>query len=215
MDAAHGAVMDDVYGVQRHIYDLTRKYYLLGRDRLIRDLDPPPGGSVLEIGCGTGRNLVAIGRRYPDVKLYGVDISRAMLDTAARAVARAGLAERAQVALGDAARFDAAALFGRGQFDRVVISYALSMIPDWEGALSEAARCIAPGGRLDIVDFGMQRGLPPLWRRALFAWLAKFHVTPRAELDAALARLAEATGSAGHCRSLYRGYAIMGGILRG
>jgi S-adenosylmethionine-diacylgycerolhomoserine-N-methlytransferase len=52
-------LMDRVYRRQRHIYDLTRKYFLLGRDTLISRLQPPTGGSVIEIGCGTGRNLVA------------------------------------------------------------------------------------------------------------------------------------------------------------
>ena len=88
------------------------------------------------------------------------------------------------------------------------------MIPDWQGALEQAAKCVAPGGRLDIVDFGQQDALPKLWRRGLFAWLEKFHVAPRADLAPVLARLADQTGSAGHCRSLYRGYAIMGGIVR-
>ena len=215
MATTHGGMMDEVYRTQRHFYDLTRKYYLLGRDKLIAELDPPEGGNVLEIGCGTGRNLVAVGRRYPGVRLYGVDISSEMLVSARKSIARAGMGERAVLAEGDAADFDAAALFGQAQFDRVFISYALSMIPDWQGALEQAARCVAPGGRLDIVDFGQQEALPGLWRRGLFAWLAKFHVAPRAELGSALARLADATGSEDHCRSLYRGYAIMGGILRG
>jgi S-adenosylmethionine-diacylgycerolhomoserine-N-methlytransferase len=214
MVSGHGGMMDDVYRYQRHFYDITRKYYLLGRDRLIADMAPPPGGSVLEIGCGTGRNLIAVGERWPGVRLYGVDISAEMLATARRAVARAGMQDRALLAEGDARAFDAQALFGHAKFDRVFISYALSMIPDWEGALTQAAACVAPGGRLDIVDFGQQDGLPKLWRRALFAWLAKFHVAPRADLAPQLAALASATGGAGHCRSLYRGYAIMGSITR-
>ena len=44
---ASGA-MDRMYRRQRHIYDLTRKFYLLGRDELIAGLKPPPGGAVLE-----------------------------------------------------------------------------------------------------------------------------------------------------------------------
>lgn len=214
MASTHGGMMDDVYRTQRHFYDLTRKYYLLGRDKLIADLVPPPGGSVLEIGCGTGRNLVAVGRRYPGVQLHGVDISSEMLVSARNSIARAGLGDRTLLAEGDAADFDAVTLFGQATFDRVFISYALSMIPDWHGALEQAARCVAPGGRLDIVDFGQQDALPKLWRRGLFAWLAKFHVAPRADLGPVLARLADNLGSAGQCRSLYRGYAIMGGIAR-
>ena len=55
LDAEHAERMDRMYRYQRHIYDLTRKYYLLGRDRLIDELQPPVGGHVLEVGCGTGR----------------------------------------------------------------------------------------------------------------------------------------------------------------
>ena len=61
-DAAAAALMDRIYHRQRRYYDFTRKYYLLGRDRLIEGLAPPPGGRVLEIGCGTARNLVAAAR---------------------------------------------------------------------------------------------------------------------------------------------------------
>lgn len=210
--AGHGELMDSVYRTQRHFYDATRKYYLLGRDGLIADLAPPPGGSVLEIGCGTGRNLVAVGSAWPQAELFGIDISEAMLETARGSLAKAGVP--ATLAQGDACNFDAAALLGRATFDRVFISYALSMIPEWKAALVQAASCVAPGGRLEIVDFGQQDRLPGLWRRALFGWLAQFHVAPRAELGRMIAGLAAETGSAGHCRSLYRGYAIRGGLAR-
>ena len=50
---SHAALMDATYRRQRLVYDATRKYYLLGRDHLIERLDPPEGGAVLEIACGT------------------------------------------------------------------------------------------------------------------------------------------------------------------
>ena len=78
--------MDRIYRRQRHFYDFTRKYYLLGRDRLIDDLAPPPDGRVLEIGCGTARNLVAAARAWPQAQLYGIDISAEMLGTARQIV---------------------------------------------------------------------------------------------------------------------------------
>lgn len=208
MSQGHGALMDGVYRWQRHIYDISRKYYLLGRDRLITDLAPPPGGTVLEVGCGTGRNLIAAAKAWPDARLHGVDISRAMLDTAGANIRRAGLVDRITLAQGDACAFDARALFGRAAFDRVFISYALSMIPDWEGALAQAARCVAPGGRLEIVDFGQQERLPVLWKRGLFAWLGAFHVTPRAALPASLDRIAGSSGARMDSQALYRGYAV-------
>ena len=214
MSGGHGGLMDSVYRRQRHIYDLSRKYYLLGRDGLIADLAPPRGGAVLEIGCGTGRNLIAVGKAWPEARLYGVDISAAMLETACKAVVKAGMADRVVLAQGDACAFDAAALFGQADFERVFISYALSMIPDWKNALWQAARCVADGGRLEIVDFGQQDDLPALWKRALFGWLARFHVSPRAELNQAINGLAADLGGFPHSRTLYRGYAVRGGLIR-
>lgn len=187
--------MDAIYAGQRHIYDLTRKYYLLGRDRLIRDLSPPIGGHVIEIGCGTGRNLIAAARAWPGARFHGIDISDAMLATARANIAKAGLSDRITLAQGDATDFDAETLFGRATFDRAFLSYTLSMIPDWQGAIRQARAVLAPEGRLMIVDFGQQERLPQWWRHLLFAWLARFDVTPRASLTDYDAR------------PLYRGYA--------
>lgn len=212
--AGHAGDMDAIYRTQRHFYDLTRKYYLLGRDALIAGLAPPAGGSVLEIGCGTGRNLIAAARQWPDARFYGIDISEAMLETARTKVAAAGLSTRIVLAQGDATAFDAAALFGTPAFDRIFQSYTLSMIPDWQGAIREGAGKLAPGGRLDVVDFGQQERLPRAFRAGLFAWLAKFDVSPRATLATALDQAAGAIGGQARFRPLYRGYAWSGGIDR-
>lgn len=214
MRGGHDRLMDSVYRHQRHIYDLSRKYYLLGRDGLIADLAPPRGGAVLEIGCGTGRNLIAAGRAWPEARLYGVDISEAMLETARKAVVKAGMGDRVLLAQGDACSFDAEALFGQASFERVFISYALSMIPDWRSALRQAAGCVADAGKLEIVDFGQQEGLPMLWKRMLFGWLARFHVAPQADLRRAIEGLAVDMGGFPHSRTLYRGYAVRGGLIR-
>ena len=208
-------LMDRVYGRQRHIYDLTRKYFLLGRDHLIRELQPPAEGSVLEIGCGTGRNLIAAARAYPAARLFGLDISSAMLTTARANIRHAGLDERITLALGDAVTFEPARLFGRSYFDRAFFSYSLSMIPAWREALAHTLDVVvAPGGTVLAVDFGPQQRLPRWFRAALYAWLAQFHVTPRAELEPALHAAAGYRGGACDCRPLYRGYAAFGTIAR-
>ncbi|MDG5489587.1 class I SAM-dependent methyltransferase [Sphingomonas sp. BGYR3] len=205
--ADHGRRMDAIYAAQRHIYDLTRKYYLLGRDRMLDALRPPPGGTVLEVGCGTARNLILAARRYPDARCHGFDISAAMLETAQAKVARAGLSARIALAEGDATRFDPAALFALPGFDRIFMSYTLSMIPDWQGAIAEGARRLNPGGELHIVDFGQQERLPAPFRAALFAWLDKFHVTPRADMKAVVERIASEQGMTARFQPLFRGYA--------
>ena len=188
-EVVNAGLMDRIYRRQRHVYDLSRKYYLLGRDRLIDGLAPPPGGRVLEIGCGTARNLVALAHRHPANPLFGIDLSLEMLDTARRRVDREGLGPRIRLAHADATRFDPAMLFGVPGFSRIFFSYTLSMIPDWEKALAQAVVWLQPGGELHMVDFGGQERLPRWFRGSLRQWLTMFHVTPRDALEAALARL--------------------------
>lgn len=199
-------LMDRVYRNQRHFYDLTRKYYLLGRDELIAGLKPPTRGHVLEVGCGTGRNLIAAARAYPRAQFYGVDISAEMLVTAHANIERAGLGDRIRLAQGDAADFNAQALFNRDSFDRVFFSYALSMIPPWHQALELGAALLAPGGRLHVVDFGRQEKLPRSFKWLLLAWLKRFHVTPRASMREALDKLAAKRGAVLQASPLFRGY---------
>lgn len=186
--SGNAAAMDRIYRHQRHFYDLTRRYYLFGRDRLLRQLDPPAGGRVLEIGCGTARNLLAAHGHYPAARLFGLDISSEMLDTAQRSLRRTGLDECVRLARADATRFDPAVLFGQPSFSRIFMSYSLSMIPEWEKAIDEAVRWLAPGGELHIVDFGRQATMPWPCRAALRRWLALFHVQPRDDLEGVLRR---------------------------
>lgn len=205
--AINTVLMNRIYRRQHHIYDLTRKYYLLGRDRLIDGLRPDAGEAVLEIGCGTGRNLLVAARCYPAARFFGVDVSTVMLTRAIDTLGRSGLSGRVRVAHGDATAFDPERLFGRRQFDRIFISYSLSMIPDWSGAIDRAIALLAPGGELHIVDFGGQSRLPLLLRAALRRWLWAFHVTPRDGIERRLAGSARRTGAMLTIERPYRDYA--------
>jgi S-adenosylmethionine-diacylgycerolhomoserine-N-methlytransferase len=206
--SGHAALMDGVYRRQRHIYNLTRKYYLLGRDRMLAGLDVPRGGAVLELGCGTGRNIVLAARRYPDARFFGLDISSEMLATASAAIDGEGISRDVTLAQGDATAFDANKLFGKTGFDRVFISYSLSMIPGWEKTIAAALSVLEAGGSLHIVDFGEQEGLPQWFRAALRGWLAKFHVTPRDSLREVLESECERNSANLSFHRLYRGYAV-------
>lgn len=178
----HAALMDRIYRNQRYIYDLTRKYYLFGRDRLIRDLALKPGARVIEVGCGTSRNLIKIAKANPGAQVFGLDASTEMLETSAKAIRRAGLAGRIRLVHAYAEDL-APGLFGENApFDAIVFSYSLSMIPDWRKALAAAQAALAPGGRIHVVDFGDLKGLGPAGEGLLRRWLALFHVAPREEL---------------------------------
>lgn len=199
--------MDRMYRHQRRIYDLTRKFYLLGRDGMIRQLNARPDAHVLEIGCGTARNLILAAKRFPDADFFGVDISEEMLATARKNIAREKLDDAIEIAHADAAAFDPKPLFGIERFDRIFISYSLSMIPVWRGVLQQAIRMLAPGGELHVVDFGDQRGLPGWFGRALHRWLEAFHVTPRSDLEIQLQTLADYHGAELQFSRPFRGYA--------
>jgi S-adenosylmethionine-diacylgycerolhomoserine-N-methlytransferase len=200
-------LMNRTYRRQRHFYDFTRKYYLLGRDRLIAELAPRDGDAVLEIGCGTGRNLAATAARYPSARLFGIDVSTEMLTSAVATIARAGLASQIRVAHADATRFNPQPLFLVARFERIFISYSLSMIPDWQAVIDRAISALAPGGELHIVDFGGQGRLPGLFRSLLRRWLTLFHVTPRDELEQALRGRAQAARATLVFERPYRDYA--------
>lgn len=210
--ASHATAMDRMYRHTRHIYDLTRKPYLLGRDRLIAELGLEAGGSVLEMGCGTGRNLVAVARAYPKAELYGFDISEEMLKTAKAAVNLAGLADRIHLLQGDATEFDAAAAFGREAFDRVYFSYTLSMVPLWRAALARGLALTNSDGRFSVVDFGFCEELGRVPRAILHGWLKLFRVTPRAELEDELKALARDRGRQFRFERPFRGYAQLGTV---
>jgi S-adenosylmethionine-diacylgycerolhomoserine-N-methlytransferase len=199
-DGSHGALMDRVYGRQRHIYNLTRRYYLIGRDDLIQGLNLTPGDSAVEIGCGTARNLIAIARRYPGARLFGLDASSEMLRTAQEAVNDAGLSRRITLNHGSAENLSPE-FFGESRgFDSAIFSYSLSMIPGWRRALVAAAAALSAGGRMHVVDFGDFARLPRVAAAALRFWLRKFHVTPRVELLQVLEQAASETGSGSKLR---------------
>ncbi|MGB7431854.1 MAG: class I SAM-dependent methyltransferase [Ahrensia sp.] len=210
----HASLMDDVYASQRHIYDVTRKYYLLGRDQALRDLKPQPGQTVLEIGCGTGRNLALASKIYPHARLFGLDISEEMLKSARAQLQKSNATRTIVLQQADASDFEPMPLFGVQGFDRILISYAVSMMPTWREAVLQAAQCLNRAGELHVVDFGQQAGLPAWFGTGLRAWLAKFHVEPRADLEAVLNDAASIVCGTVHMRRRYRDYARHGVLRR-
>ena len=136
------------YRIHARIYDLTRWTFLRGRESLIRlaaaHCQPQ---DILEVGCGTGKNLLHLGRLFPEAQIRGLDLSPHMLAQAHQKLR--GLRQR--LTLVEAAYDQPIA---PGRFDLVVFSYALSMFnPGWETALLCASQDLSPGGAIAIVDF--------------------------------------------------------------
>jgi S-adenosylmethionine-diacylgycerolhomoserine-N-methlytransferase len=175
--------MDEMYRWTRYVYDLSRKYYLLGRDRLLRDMELKPGDRVLEIGCGTARNLICLARARPDIRCYGLDASTEMLATAAAKVKARGLDQRIVLRHCLAEELDHVKTFGlEAPFDAAFFSYSLSMIPTWPQAIDAALANIRRGAAFYVVDFWDQADWPGWFRVLLKRWLDLFHVHHRPEL---------------------------------
>ncbi len=178
MSVRIGTDLSGYYRLHAPIYDLTRPLFLFGRTRLVSELASASlaqgwrAPSILEIGCGTGRNLDLLSRVFPRSRLVGVDLAAPMLERAQRR-----LGERAQLvhgALGSVAL--------DGPFDIVLASYMLSMTGAEQGRCIAAARQqLNPGGLLGVVDF---HSTPS----AGFArWMAVNHVQFDAQLPDRLA----------------------------
>jgi len=135
------------------------------------------GGRVLEVGIGTGISLPLYG---PNVRIFGTDISEAMLKKAKQRVAELRLKNVEGLAAMDAEKLE----FPDNSFDVVMAQYVVTAVPNPEVALDEFARVLRPGGELIILtrvsaDAGMRRfieqQLQPVVRRlgfrtAEFAW---------------------------------------------
>ena len=141
------------YRLHSTVYDLTRWSFLFGRGSLMKLLATHPGlNSVLEVGCGTGTNLLALARQFPNANLTGVDISTEMLDIARKKLSvfdnRTKLLENQYQASFDE-NGDAEV-----KYDLVLFSYSLSMFnPGWESAIRCASSQVKQDGLVAVVDF--------------------------------------------------------------
>lgn len=200
--------MDRMYRLTRHVYDLSRKYYLLGRDQAIERLDAKPGEYVCEIGCGTARNLIKMAQRYPGAKFFGLDASDEMLKTAKRNLERAGLCCSVPVCQAFAQSFSPDTHFNLDSqhFNKFVFSYALSIIPPWRESFDHALKLLPAGGEIHIIDFGSQAGLPAPFRAFLFWWLKQFHVFYKPDIEDYLRQLAAEGQGSLEFENLYGGY---------
>jgi S-adenosylmethionine-diacylgycerolhomoserine-N-methlytransferase len=147
-DAGAGTALERYYQFHSRIYDATRWSFLFGREEIVQHaacVTKPK--RILEVGCGTGRNLPGLHKRFPQAHITGVDLSEQMLAIAAKKVS------------GDQTTllrcsYSAPVHQGDRRFDLVLFSYALSMFnPGWEQAIDAAWDDLAEGGCIAVVDF--------------------------------------------------------------
>lgn len=164
---SHAERLEGFYAPQAERYDAFRSRLLHGRDGLIEALEIPAAARVVELGCGTGCNLAAIEKVRPVATLTRiqlVDLCPALL-----AVARQRVLGMTNVEIIEA---DATLWQPEASVDRVYLSYALTMMPDWRAVLTNAYAMLAPGGRLGLVDFHLPETGSRLGNRFWRTWFA-------------------------------------------
>lgn len=156
---SHAQALGAFYGAQSAHYDRFRERLLHGRAELVASLPLPPRARIVELGGGTGRNAEFLGARLADLASYDVvDLCAPLLDHAHE---RARRIPQLRVIEADATRWRPAQ-----PVDAVILSYALTMIPDWRAAIDNAIAMLQPGGVLAVVDFHVSPArVAPGWAR--------------------------------------------------
>ena len=123
------------------------------RKKTIRRLELRPGSRVLEIGCGTGRNLsLLVDAVGAGGRVYGVDLSEGML-TQAQALCAKRNWENIELINCDAATYRAPE-----SLDGALFSLSYATMPHHREVLSHVWNQLKPGGVLVIMDAQFPQG---------------------------------------------------------
>ncbi len=98
----------------------------------------PENGTVLDLGCGSGRLLARLARGRPDARIIGLDLSDPMLELGRELLKREGLASRVELRKGDITAFDDEL---PTPVDLVSCNYALHQLPE-EGLVTRTLEAI-------------------------------------------------------------------------
>jgi S-adenosylmethionine-diacylgycerolhomoserine-N-methlytransferase len=144
-----GEELKSYYRFQARIYDATRWSFLFGRsgilDEVARRRKPR---RILEVGCGTGRNLLELAKRIRFAQIVGMDLSEDMLEKARKKVEPFG--GRVKLVSGAYGQVP----LESDPFDVVLFSYCLTMVnPGYRELMKLAIEDLAPDGVIAIVDF--------------------------------------------------------------
>jgi demethylmenaquinone methyltransferase / 2-methoxy-6-polyprenyl-1,4-benzoquinol methylase len=143
------------------VYDLMNTAMTAGmhhrwRERAAERAELSPGGSALDLCCGTGDLAFALARRVgADGAVVGCDFSERMLELARRKAADRGVAQ-ARFEWADALELP----YADGSFDAVTAGFGVRNLVDLERGLAEMVRVLKPEGRAVILEITQPRRRP-------------------------------------------------------
>lgn len=107
------------------------------------------GGTIVDLGTGSGYLAIHLARRLPRAHIHAVDLSDEMLEQLRQRAVAEGVADRIELYRVPA---DTTGLDDRIA-DRVVATHLVHEVPDPAALVREAARLLEPGGRLIFRDY--------------------------------------------------------------
>jgi ubiquinone/menaquinone biosynthesis C-methylase UbiE len=126
--------------------DVTSSFAGVANPHLVAALTP--GTTVVDIGSGAGTDLLLVARHVgPSGRAIGVDMTEAMRQRASAGATKCGL-RNVEVRAGDATSLPV----DTASIDVVISNGVLNLVPEKERAVSEIARILKPGGRVQIGD---------------------------------------------------------------
>lgn len=147
----------------KHYNFVSRLYPVPGypleaqRRRAVRALWLRPGGTVVDLACGTGQNFPLIERAIgPDGRIIGVDLTDAMLAQAQCRIEHDGWSNISLV------QADAADYAFPAEVDAILSTYALSHLPECGDVIAHGAEALARGGRCVVLDLKAPDNAPRL-----------------------------------------------------
>lgn len=136
------------YRFHAQIYDITRWCFLFGREDIVKMIpELPAQPRILEIGCGTGKNIKQLKTRFQESHILGIDLSEEMLK-----IAKNKIGESAGIKL----RKSHYGYESTNQepFDLILLSYSLTMMDrEPEEILFQIKKDLHPNGIVAVVDF--------------------------------------------------------------
>ncbi|MDQ4013714.1 MAG: methyltransferase domain-containing protein [Thermoproteota archaeon] len=121
---------------------------IFSTERLFQKLSLGPNDYVLEIGCGSAKDLCRLVEKY-NCRAIGVDSSDLILKFAKDRLRKTGLSSKITIIKGDVANMN---FFNDGQFDVVIAQSVLATIPDKGKAAAEVSRVLKSGGRFGDIE---------------------------------------------------------------
>lgn len=149
------------YELHSKFYDVTRWTFLFGRNALPKYFPSLRQNSkILDLGCGTGKHLHQLRKKYPNSEIIGLDQSSAMLSKVTQKPSYNLFIENYSTSN-----------FPDNSFDLIICSYSLTMFDDLEQALFSLKNHLKPNGTLLVLDFD---STPFSW---FSKWMKKNHVS--------------------------------------